>query len=341
MSTRRNVFRQLSAMPATAHPGLWFDRFVSEAAATAKSDTPTAKDTLFGQLEHHTIRPDGAYQRCYNQWKNNLSAVVDCELYTATTKGRCLVGLGAASVLDTGLALHHTYGYPYIAGSALKGLCAAYARLHGGPSWSVDSPAYLTLFGNQEESGVVDFLDAYWQPTQHSPFAADIMSVHQFKYYSEENHAPSDRETLNIVGLLSVGHTQHFSLPLVGPEAWRRAAAKLLSQALMQMGIGAKTNAGYGRMLLDIPLTAEEQQVESAGIALRKANEYIESVVKKIGPAQKGQLPAIVGKFLNEYKAGTYDTQSAQLIAAAFREKIKELQVSTANLWYPELQKLQ
>ena len=138
-----------------------------------------------------------------------------------------------------------------------------------------------------------------------------------------------------------VGNNQVFSIPLVGPDAWRRAAAKLLSEALIHMGIGAKTNAGYGRMQLEIPLTPEEQLAVHSEKVMQKANDYIDSVVKKIGPAQKGQIPAIVGKFLNDYKAGTYDTQSARLIAAAFRDKIKELQVSTANLWYPELQKIQ
>jgi CRISPR-associated protein Cmr6 len=39
---------------------------------------------------------------------------------------RLTIGLGTASTLDTGLALHRIYGIPYIPGSAVKGLTRAY-----------------------------------------------------------------------------------------------------------------------------------------------------------------------------------------------------------------------
>lgn len=50
----------------------------------------------------------------------------DAHSFKMQAQGRLLVGLGADTVLETGLTLQHVTGLPIIPGSALKGLCRSY-----------------------------------------------------------------------------------------------------------------------------------------------------------------------------------------------------------------------
>jgi len=45
--------------------------------------------------------------------------------FTVKPSWRWIIGLGNQTVLETGITLHHTYGVPYLPGSALKGLTQA------------------------------------------------------------------------------------------------------------------------------------------------------------------------------------------------------------------------
>ncbi|QRN84303.1 type III-B CRISPR module RAMP protein Cmr6 [Chloroflexota bacterium] len=42
------------------------------------------------------------------------------------TRNRLIIGLGGKGTLEMGITLHHLYGFPYIPGSALKGLARSY-----------------------------------------------------------------------------------------------------------------------------------------------------------------------------------------------------------------------
>ncbi len=53
----------------------------------------------------------------------------NAERFSARLRGRLIVGLGAKGVLEFGLTLDHVTGLPIIPGSALKGICRAYALL--------------------------------------------------------------------------------------------------------------------------------------------------------------------------------------------------------------------
>lgn len=49
-----------------------------------------------------------------------------CSINNLHTNWRLIVGHGSGSIYETSLALHHTYGIPYIPGSALKGITRSY-----------------------------------------------------------------------------------------------------------------------------------------------------------------------------------------------------------------------
>lgn len=118
---------------------------------------------------------------------------------------------------------------------------------------------YRNLFGTQGEAGQCVFCDAVVRrvPENISLFAVEVMTPHFRTYYeangnfnSRENKAPHDADDPNPITYIAVnvGITFAFAIgkrhgiatsPLVD-------ARDLLRLALGEMGIGAKTAAGYG-----------------------------------------------------------------------------------------------
>ena len=175
---------------------------------------------------------------------------------------------------------------------------------------------------------MVDFLDALWEPQSGAkPFAPDIMSVHQFAYYSEEAHAPSDREKLNIVSFLTVGTGQTFVVPIVGPERWRNAAFQLLEQAMLHRGIGAKTNAGYGRLEMT-------QKLDPDALAAAPLLTQIDAVAAAQAKSMLGQIAGRMTKDIREKKL---TPRAARMVAEAIVAKAEVYKLEKSSLWYIDL----
>jgi CRISPR type III-B/RAMP module RAMP protein Cmr6 len=160
-----------------------------------------------------------------------------------------------------------------IPGSSLKGLIAHYAHQYYGPDWlNPDSEGIRQghkigkyaelLFGSADNAGYVQFLDAMWKPTDDRPLSKDVISVHQTKYY-RENTLPTDTDSPTVVTFLAVRKNQSFILPLIGSAEWIDIVVTLLTDALKNHGIGAKTNAGYGRMKVEAFVDSNQQVVEA------------------------------------------------------------------------------
>ena len=190
-------------------------------------------------------------------------------------------------MLETGIALHHTYGVPYLPGSALKGLTASYMqriREKLQPKGEqADATAYeqinqacKVIFGDTDDAGYITFFDALYRPgTGYNGQALypDIITVHHQQYYQhskdqprkdqygKDQHdrqpAPADWDSPIPVPFLSA--TGSYLVALAAPdikeesvrEKWLSSTASLLRAVLKNMGIGAKTSSGYGRMTLD------------------------------------------------------------------------------------------
>ena len=171
-----------------------------------------------------------------------------------------IIGLGDESVLETAITLHRTYGVPYIPGSALKGLAATYARQRLGEAWQKDSEAseaYKIVFGNTDDTGYITFFDALYIPGtgfKQKALYPDVIAVHHQKYYQDSNNPPADWDDPNPVPFLTA--TGSYLIALAGSElqeqeAWIEKTFAILRHALAEMGIGAKTSSGYGRLELE------------------------------------------------------------------------------------------
>lgn len=247
LGSRRQAIRLLEA-EATTNAALWLEKGLANV-----EDKGPGRQRHFEDLTQR-VRVPRDYPRFFERWRKSLEALEPhTETVEATVLGRMAVGLGAESVLETAIALHRTYGVPYIPGSALKGLAAAAAHQHLENSvWrkvlddGTMGESHQILFGNQESSGYVTFHDALWIPNGDPlPFDLDVMTVHHPGYYRGEG-PPADWDSPNPVAFLSA--RGKYLLAATGPEDWVNAAMEILKDALEKDGIGAKTAAGYGRM---------------------------------------------------------------------------------------------
>ncbi len=231
---------------ATPHPGLWLDKFLPKQESQGG-------ESSFGKhfKEAASIPVSPAYKTLFEAWKQALQqeGVI---IKKAKALGRLAIGLGAESVLETNITIHRTYGVPYIPGSALKGLAARYARLRLGDEWKKGTTAYQTLFGDTSTEGHVIFFDALYVPNSakdDKPLLIDVITVHHPAYYQGAGSPPADWDSPTPIPFLSA--TGSFLIALYGPDKWVNAAFQILALALREEGIGAKTNSGYGRMLLE------------------------------------------------------------------------------------------
>lgn len=231
---------------SSTHPGLWLDKYL-----------PDYED---GRKQSHVAQvsaiavPD-AYLKFFDRWRAALTASGAIIVREATVQGRLSIGLGGEGVLETAITLHHTYGIPYIPGSALKGLAANYARNRlNKDDWNTKSDAYKVMFGETDSAGYVTFFDALYVPNsgrknggKAQALWPDVITVHHPKYY-QGAQPPADWDSPTPVPFLSATGT--YLLAIGGPADWVEKAFEILACALAEEGVGAKTSSGYGRMTI-------------------------------------------------------------------------------------------
>lgn len=214
------------------------------------------------------------------QWENkHLLYEKFVERYYADVNNTCLVqsvsplviGHGGESVLETGLLLHPIYGVPYLPGTALKGVASHYAHCVLGEIYQElkqGGSDYNTLFGTNESAGIIQFHDALIMPESvKESLKVDVMTPHHLDYNSTKLDkmnksssvpAPRDDDSPTPIHFLTVVNGRYQLLLTTkknGQEEteWLELAKTILLGALKHEGIGAKTNAGYGRLeIVDI-----------------------------------------------------------------------------------------
>ncbi|MBX6351582.1 MAG: type III-B CRISPR module RAMP protein Cmr6 [Clostridia bacterium] len=134
-----------------------------------------------------------------------------------------------------------------------------YRALFGAPDADDDEEARRHGLRAGAEKGGVVFHDALYVPEARvegraarrcdQPFVVDVLTVHQFPYYSEGGGEwPNDFDSPNPVSFVTVrpGCQFLFSWSTDDPEL-AELVAYLLPRALAEWGVGGKTSLGYGR----------------------------------------------------------------------------------------------
>lgn len=307
------------------HAGLWLDRYLADTNESDKNSTHVH------QISSIAI-PD-VYTAFYERWKEQLQAC-GASIREAQVRRRMIVGLGSESVLETSIALHRTYGVPYIPGSALKGLVASYVRQKLGGTWKKGAPAYKVLFGDTDEAGYITFFDALFVPGtgfKGKALHPDVITVHHPDYYGNAPQAPADWDSPNPISFLSATGT--YLIALAAPsldggqrQEWIGVTFDVLKDALNTMGIGAKTSSGYGRMSLQSPPVDPE---------LQKAKGYRKEIEQMPNPSVASQI----NSYYQNWEKLT-SREAKKLLAQAIVDKVREAgreKNSTGKAWYQNL----
>lgn len=356
----RQRLTHLAHEPQSTHPGLWLERFLPE---------QLRQDEQPGEQHPHArhiakavqIGEPPQYQRFFERWRQalaNLSLPEGFALRSgrAKARGRIVVGLGAESVLENAITLHRTYGVPYLPGSALKGLAAAYAHQYlDGDTWrkpplkvSDNAPytAYEILFGSTRSAGYVTFFDALYVPgsgyraTRRNnwtqPLLPDVLTVHHPKYYQQDppEVPPADWDSPTPISFVSA--TGSFLVALTGPQAWVDTAWNILARALDTLGIGGKTSAGYGRMDLersDGPATQSAAAPASAETTAPTTPQLPRDFEMALKASNAGSLPNLIQRWRGLPDA-IRPAAARAMIEHARAIKIKNLEQKP---WYQDL----
>jgi len=211
------------------------------------------------------------------------------ECIKLTTESRMVVGLGDENALEVGLSLHPLYGYPYIPGSSIKGLCRAWLEIAedqfddksepftGKELENKISSESHSVFGSKSKSrqddnnrlGKVTFFDAI--PVNEPKFEVDIMNPHYSSYYSDpKKNPPGDWYSPVPIKFLTVAPGQSFLFALASREQESlEKAKKWLIRGLSELGIGAKTSSGYGYFVHPDEVKKRKEEIQRKEEATR------------------------------------------------------------------------
>jgi len=257
----------LDGISGGENAGLLLDFYLSKTGDEGK-DQGKARRELFDRAVAAACASVDVYRAAFDRWAREVNPGKSKPVHVA---GRLIVGLGAGTVLETGITLHHTYGVPIIPGSALKGLASAYCDAVWGARNEVyhkghSDKTHETLFGAGDDSGCIVFHDAWILPEslekpaddhqrRTSGLLLDVMTPHHTRYYmiGGEENPPADTDAPIPVTFLSVAGDFRLAVSCNAgtpeqKEQWAALAMELLLQAVADWGAGGKTSSGYGRM---------------------------------------------------------------------------------------------
>ncbi|WP_448521350.1 type III-B CRISPR module RAMP protein Cmr6 [Pseudothermotoga sp.] len=185
-----------------------------------------------------------------NQRRDELlrstSVVFDVEM---RLKGRLLVGVGNASIIEVGMTFSRNYGFPIVPSSSLKGCFSMYLReIAGYEEKKIKVLFGEDMFGDDHIQGRLVFLDAI--PVEKVTFSLDIVNNHFVPYYSRESPPPNDwYNPVPVVYIVVAGGKFRFTVIEEGGLSVEEKTElqKHFIEMLKWHGLGAKTNYGYGR----------------------------------------------------------------------------------------------
>jgi len=247
MSTElmRNALQPLFSQADSAHPGLLLQR----GYPSHDRGDQTAKSNHIKRI--CATRSSPWYHHAYQRWQQRTNDPLRFRQFDIALENRLYIGLSAGGTLETGCAISHSYGLPYLPGSSIKG---AVRSLVGRSDFAQQHPdACNELFGAEASddhpgglSGVIGFHDAWWVPgSADTPMLAEIVTSHHQDYYGSDGSNPAS-DLDSPVPNAQIAVRGSFLLVLEGDPAWTDLAMKMTLATLSGNGIGAKTRSGYG-----------------------------------------------------------------------------------------------
>jgi len=335
VKARRSVLENLKPTAET-HAGLLLQRYLTAHKPKERDNTQdTPEEMLLDQATG--VKVSEVYRAAFDRWLEQFvqKTPAGCARvhFTVQAAAPIAIGLGDASPLEVGIRLSHTYGMPLLPASALKGLCRRVARLLKHEN-KLSDDAIDALFGlsreKQAAAGAVVFYDAWYVPSSAggAPFHRDVITVHHPAYYGSGEVAPTDFDDPTPVPFLVVKPGARFLCVLDAPNRqWADFAHKMLLWGLEHLGVGAKTNAGYG--YLKLPDTSKPSTVANP---MLQANEEVwqqATVVYEPGPRR---LKATKSSTEQAFAEGKRAEAVLNALPEAVREQLMEKRRLTTDV---------
>lgn len=283
---------KLPPEPPSAHAGLALQRYLLE-----HDDQKVASRKLLEVIVKTEVA--AVYKAAFARWKEALGQPATVFL-EATTRTPLAIGLGNTSPIENGLAIHHTYGTPYLPGSALKGLLRRVAD-----HYELSPAEKAMLFGEspdargkkQGSAAHLVYWDGWLDPVSVRPYQKDVITVHHPDYYGKRGVVwPTDFDDPNPVSFLSVKPGTKFCLALSSLSQnatdWLYLATQMLGWGLENLGLGGKTNAGYGYFEVKLPPRPRSEHEQGL--------ELLESYRVRIGRIKPGNERQELEFFIRE-----------------------------------------
>lgn len=319
------------------HAGLWFDRFFNRYDNNWK--VPDG-----GKLEWiNTVAGSvGNSEKltAFESRQNVLIKGLDGKSVVMDTDWHFVTGMGNNHPVENGFAWHPTLGVPYLTGAAVKGMVRGYCE-----AWADEKVDLQKWFGGDgdKQAGEIIFFDAV--PIRPVKLKADIMTPHYGDWYAKGDQGPN-RDGSNVpadwhdpvpVPFLVVDKGQSFQFGVAlraGSDVELPKVIEALTQALAWIGAGAKTAAGYGRMVIPKELEKSQMQAKHEAAHTRQSRPSVGLSPAKIAKqklareklaaqlAQKAKQPAAIQQ--SAKAANTKKNSVSQSSLAALQDKFRK-----------------
>lgn len=248
----RLILHRTAVFETTAVPPAYREQF------TDLDDAPVrtwAVDTDLGQAQTSDLRRAVIGRR--HAALAVLAEVTGMQVVTIEfePEGALITGTGAGGIRDVGIELHGTYGWPVLTASTIKGVAHAYAR----DVRAMPSTALEHFFGaprpgvpGTAAQGSVMFYDAL-PGADGVTIAEHVLTPHARDYHTghgTQDQRPPPAEYLNPVPIPFLAIEKGtFVVHLLALQADTNEVADLVTAAVGDIGVGAKTAAGYGYLI--------------------------------------------------------------------------------------------
>ena len=240
-----------AAWDVAAHVGLLLQRGWEEHVKEGEDAEHSGKTKHLRKVCN--VRVDDFYSHAYRRWKMATADPQRFYQLGLALRSRLFIGTAGAGALETGCAIGHSHGMPYIPGSSVKGVVNAHARQRFQSKGEKGRAVCEELFGSGTDqrhpgglAGRIRFHDAWWMPgSAESPLVPEVVTSHHPDYYGKDGTTEAT-DFDSPVSNAQVAVRGSFLFVMEGPSAWLGLASEILADALHTRGIGAKTRAGYG-----------------------------------------------------------------------------------------------